>query len=215
MSQAEKAIIAANGSSDPQLVANFRDVESIRISIFRADALRSLLFICLAIVTTGLFAFKKISRTAFVAILAILIVLDMWPINKRYFDNSNFVSKRQVENPFQPTEADLRILQDPNIHYRVYNVTVNTFNDSSTSWFHKSIGGYHGAKLQRYQELIDFHISRGNMNVLNMLNTRYFIVPGEDRSPRATRNPDALGNAWFAEEILWMENADQEICISA
>jgi hypothetical protein len=211
LSQSEKAMLAANAGSDPQLLMNFRDVEKIRISVFRADALRSLLFICLAIVAVGLFVIKKINRATFVAVLALLIVIDMWPINKRYFDNSNFVSKRQVENPFQPTQADLRILQDPNVHYRVYNVTVNTFNDSSTSWFHKSIGGYHGAKLQRYQELIDFHISRGNMNVLNMLNTRYFIVPGEDRNPQATRNPDALGNAWFIDEIQWVENADEEI----
>jgi len=97
------------------------------------------------------------------------------------------------------------------LHFRVYNLTVSSFNDASTSWFHSSIGGYHGAKLQRYQELIDFHITQGNMEILNMLNTRYFIVPDQNRQPAASFNEDALGNAWFVKEIEWVENADEEI----
>jgi hypothetical protein len=208
--QQEKLFLAG---ADSQLLMNYRDVENARISIFRADALRSLIFVGLAMGVIVLFVSSKINKTVFVALLALLIVVDMWPVNKRYFDNSNFVSRRQIENPYQPTQADLRIMQDTDPHYRVYNVTVNSFNDSSTSWFHKSIGGYHGAKLQRYQEIIDFHITAGNMKVLNMLNTKYFIVPGQDRSPQPSLNPDALGNAWFVSEIQWVENADEEIAL--
>ncbi len=213
LSQPEQAMLAASAAENPQLLINYQEVQDIRISIFRADALRSLLFICLAIVVIALFVWKKINRTLFIVLLGLLIVLDMWPVNRRYFDDENFVSKRRVETPFQPTQADQMILQDPDPHFRVYNVTVSSFQDASTSWFHKSIGGYHGAKLQRYQELIDFHISAGNMKVLNMLNTRYFIVPGNDQGAVATRNPDALGNAWFVEEIQWVANADEEISV--
>ena len=210
LSEREMGLIAAN-ASNPQLLVNFEELERVRISIFRADVLRSLIFIGLAIGVLALFVHKKINHTVFAVLLGSLILIDMWPVNKRYFDNTNFVSPRQVEVPFQPTAADLYILQDTTKHYRVFNRSVNTFNDSSTSWFHNSIGGYHGAKLQRYQELIDFHITQGNMSVLNMLNTRYFIMPGQDRVPQAVRNHEALGNAWFVSDILWVENADQEL----
>ena len=119
--------------------------------------------------------------------------------------------KRKILQPFTPSVADSQILQDPDPNYRVYNTTVSPFNDASTSYFHKSIGGYHGAKLKRYQELIDFHISKGNMNVLNMLNSKYFIVRGQNNQPIAQRNPNALGNAWFVSDIIIVENSDEEI----
>jgi hypothetical protein len=135
----------------------------------------------------------------------------MWTVDKRYLNDNNFVSKREAKQPFQMTRADKQILQDKDPNFRVLNVTVNTFNDASTSYFHKSIGGYHGAKMQRYQDLIDYQISQNNMDVLNMLNTKYFIVPGKDNQPVAQRNPEALGNAWFVENYRIVPDADAEI----
>ena len=131
----------------------------------------------------------------------------MWGINKRYLNEDHFVRKNKIKNPYKPTQADNFILKDKDPNFRVFNQSVSTFNDASTSYFHKSIGGYHGAKLKRYQELIEFHISKGNMNVLNMLNTKYFIAP----DGRAQINPAALGNAWFVEDINIVKNADEEI----
>jgi hypothetical protein len=112
-----------------------------------------------------------------------------------------------MKNPFIPTQADNFILSDNDPNFRVFNQSVSTFNDASTSYFHKSIGGYHGAKLKRYQELIEYQISKGNMQVLNMLNTKYFITP--DGRPQL--NPNALGNAWYIENVKIVENADEEI----
>ncbi|MFW5706466.1 MAG: YfhO family protein [Bacteroidota bacterium] len=187
------------------------NLENARVAIFRADALRSVFFALATAAAVLLMALGKIKKPLFVVVLALLIVLDMWTVNRRYFDDTNFVPRRQVENPYQPTQANQQILRDTDPHFRVYNVTVNSFNDASTSWFHKSIGGYHGAKLQRYQELIDNHITQGNMEVLNMLNTKYLIAPGPDRQPEASLNEDALGNAWFAHELQWVDNADEEL----
>jgi len=187
------------------------NLENARVAIFRADAIRSFFFALVTGLVLLLFAYDKIKKPVLIGLVALLLVFDMLPVSMRYFDHGKFVPKRQVNNPFQPTQANLQILQDKDPHYRVYNVTVSSFNDTSTSWFHKSIGGYHGAKLQRYQELIDYHITKGNMEVLNMLNMRYIIVPGPDRQPAVSFNEDALGNAWFVSEMQWVENADQEI----
>ena len=187
------------------------NLEAARISIFRADALRSALF---ALATGGLlllFASKKIPLNAFIGILVVLLLLDMWPISRRYLNDTHFEKARLVEQPFQPTRADLQIMQDTDLHFRVFNLTVNAFNESSTSYFHSSIGGYHGAKLQRYQDLIDFHLVNRSPNVLNMLNTKYLIVPGEDNQPVAQLNPDALGNAWLVADYRIVANADEEI----
>jgi hypothetical protein len=187
------------------------NIENARIAIFRADALRSIFFALAAAITVWLFSAGKIRNTTFVVVLGLLLVVDMLPVSLRYFDHAKFVPKRQIENPYQPTQANLQILQDTDPHFRVYNITLSSFNDASTSWFHKSIGGYHGAKLQRFQDLIDFHITRGNMEVLNMLNTKYYIVPGPDQRPVASFNEDALGNAWFVSNVQWADNADQEL----
>ena len=131
----------------------------------------------------------------------------MWNVNKRYLNDDNFVRKNKVKIPYKPTQADNFILNDKDPNFRVFNSSVSTFNDASTSYFHKSIGGYHGAKLKRYQELIEFHISQGNMNVLNMLNTKYFI----SRDGKPQLNSAALGNAWFINNINLVMNADEEI----
>lgn len=182
-----------------------------RARLVRLDAIRSFAFVILAAGLLWAFLYSKLNKTYVYLILAALILLDMFPITKRYLNNESFTAKTKVEKPFAPTQADQQILQDPDPDYRVFNLTVNTFNDASTSYFHKSIGGYHGAKLRRYQELIENQISKNNMSVLNMLNTKYFILPGEDRKPTAQRNFDALGHAWFVEGVEVVDNADQEM----
>ena len=182
-----------------------------RASLFSADAFRSLAFILLSGVGIWLYLNKTIKKTPLIVLLGVLILGDMWVVNKRYLNDENFKAKRKILQPFTPSLADSQILQDTDPNYRVYNTTVSPFNDASTSYFHKSIGGYHGAKLKRYQELIDFHISKGNMNVLNMLNSKYFIVRGQNNQPIAQRNPNALGNAWFVSDIIIVENSDEEI----
>ena len=182
-----------------------------RASLFSADAFRSLVFILLSAFCIWLYLNKTIKKMPLIILIGVLILGDMWVVNKRYLNDENFKAKRKVLQPFTPSVADSQILQDPDPNYRVYNTTVSPFNDASTSYFHKSIGGYHGAKLKRYQELIDFHISKGNVNVLNMLNSKYFIVKGQNNQPIAQRNPNALGNAWFVSEIIMVENSDEEI----
>lgn len=182
-----------------------------RARVVRLDALRSFVYIILSAGLLWAFLYSKVNKTYVYIILGALILLDMFAISKRYLNNESFTAKTKVETPFTPTQADQQILQDPDPDYRVFNLTVSTFNDASTSYFHKSIGGYHGAKLRRYQELIENQISKNNMSVLNMLNTKYFILPGEDRQPTAQRNYDALGHAWFVEGYELVDNADQEM----
>jgi hypothetical protein len=131
-------------------------------------------------------------------------------VDKRYLQNDDFVSARQGKAAFAPSPADQQILADTDPNFRVLNLTVSTFNDASTSYHHKSIGGYHGAKLKRYQELIDSCISRNNMQVLNMLNTKYVIMRGE-QGPQVRPNPLALGNAWFVSKYIVVQNADEEL----
>jgi hypothetical protein len=182
-----------------------------RKMLLRNDALRSLVFILLAAGVVFAYLKGKLKIKYTLAMLFVLILVDMWAIDKRYLNDDNFVSKRKAKEPFQMTQANKQILSDNDPNFRVLNVAVNTFNDASTSYFHKSIGGYHGAKMRRYQELIDFQISQNNMDVLNMLNTKYFIVPDNNRQPIAQLNPGALGNAWFVEDYRLVPNADEEI----
>lgn len=181
-----------------------------RKSLLQSDAFRSFAFISVAFLAIWLYVSKKINQIPLILIVGALILSDMWVVNKRYLDNDNFKSKRKVTLPYSPSIADKQILNDKDPNFRVYNTTVSPFNDASTSYFHKSIGGYHGAKLRKYQELIENHISKGNMQVLNMLNTKYFIVNSQN-GPMAQLNRDALGNAWFIDDIIKVENADKEI----
>jgi hypothetical protein len=202
---------AQNPGSGSQIDSYIGNLESARIAIFKADALRSFLFIA---VTAGLiwfFAVKKIKAGLLTAALTLIVLFDLGLIAKRYLGNENFVPKKQAEQPFTATPADQQILADKDPNFRVMNLTVSTFNDASTSYFHKSIGGYHGAKLQRYQDLIEYHISQNNISVLNMLNTKYVIVQDDNKQPQARVNPGALGNAWFVQSVRWVNNADEEI----
>ncbi|MBU0764892.1 MAG: hypothetical protein KJ607_08665 [Bacteroidetes bacterium] len=219
------------GKDDSQLGEVLTDaIRSDRASIFWTDAFRSLGFIALAVVLILLFVHQKVKKPVFYVLMIGLFLLDMWPVDKRYLNNDNFEKKARIEKPFVASRADEFILKDTEPDYRVLNLAVNTFNDASTSYFHKSIGGYHGAKMKRYQELINYHISRemrqfidtlrGNpaqmavesalrsLYVLNMLNTRY-IIYNKDAQPIINRYAD--GNAWFVEDYKIVENADEEI----
>ena len=182
-------------------------LQADRAGLLSADAWRSFTFITLAFGVMWMFLKNKISSKYVVLIIGVLVLADMWTVNKRYLNDDNFARKSKVQVPYQATAADQQILRDTDPNFRVFNNSVSTFNDASTSYFHKSIGGYHGAKLKRYQELIENHIEKGNMAVLNMLNTKYFITP----KGQVQQNPGAMGNAWFVNKINIVANADAEI----
>jgi hypothetical protein len=210
--QSQLSELVAKGSADQSQVDAFLGaLETARISLFKADAIRSFLFIALAFAAIYAYAYKKINTLALSAIMLVLVIGDMYTINRRYLNEKSFERTSVVRNPFTATEADKLIMKDVDPNYRVLNTMVNTFNDASTSYFHKSIGGYHGAKLERYQELIENQISKNNMQVYNMLNTKYFIVPGEDKRASVQVNMEALGNAWFVDTYKIVDNADQEM----
>ncbi len=182
-----------------------------REALFRKDALRSLVFV---ILTAGLIYglyLKKVKLNVFFIALALLVLADMWPVNKRYLNNDNFGPKRTAQAGLQPMAADQQILADPDPYYRVFDVSGDPFNSARAAHFHKTLGGYHGAKMQRYQEIISHHIARNNMEVLNMLNTKYFIVPQQEGEPAVRLNQGALGNAWFVNSFRIVENANEEI----
>jgi hypothetical protein len=182
-----------------------------RKMLLRNDSLRSLIFVLLTALLIYIMHLKKIKLRWFVTALMWLILFDMWPVAKRYLNNDDFVSKGQRSEAFQPYQADLQILNDADLYYRVLDLTADPFKSSRASYFHKSLGGYHGAKMKRYQELIDYQITRNNMSVINMLNTKYFIIPVQDGSPAAQLNNEALGNAWTVNQIHWVANADEEM----
>jgi hypothetical protein len=203
-----------------------------RIRILRIDTFRSLLFIILSAGLLWVYLKKKIKLVYIVTGLGLLILIDMWAVNKRYLNKDNFERRSVVENPFKPSVADNEIMRDREDGFRVLNLTVNPFSDAGTSYFHHSIGGYHGAKLRRYQELIDFQISPEisriydvlrteadvskldgvfkGLTVINMLNTKYFIIMGSN-GPVPVPNPYRLGAAWFVSDFQIVENADEEI----
>jgi hypothetical protein len=198
------------GSQDASLAKSGWPVEALqsdRAGLLSADAWRSFIFIALTFGALWMFLKNKLQSKYVILIVGVLIMADMWTVNKRYLNDDHFARKRKVEIPYQVTAADQQILRDTDPNFRVFNQSVSTFNDASTSYFHKSIGGYHGAKLKRYQELIENHISKGNMAVLNMLNTKYFITP----KGQAQQNPAAMGNSWFVNTVNIVTNADAEI----
>ena len=203
---------------DGALYQSFADqLENVRVAIFRKDTLRSLLFIILAAIPIFLFGKGKLKAAPAFLILAALVVIDLYPIDRRYLNNENFISKRQFDKPFTASVADQYILNDHSLDYRVLNVTKDVFNDASTSYFHKSIGGYHGAKLRRYQDLINGYLSNeirqlgkaplDQLKTLNMLNTKYIIYdPNSEPMP----NLYAYGNAWMVDNIQWVDTPNEE-----
>ena len=218
LSQGEAAQFAqlSTGKDGAIYQALATELEKVRMAIFQKDAIRSFLFITIAAIILLININGKLKNNAAFAILAALVIFDMFPINKRYLNNDNFIDKRRAEKPFVMSDIDKQILQDKELNYRVMDLTKNTFNDASTSYYHKSIGGYHGAKLRRYQDVIDHYLggnkvgSNGFWNVLNMLNTKYLIYP-QGNKPAANINPDAFGNAWIVSDIKWVATPNEEI----
>ncbi|HVA98492.1 MAG TPA: YfhO family protein [Bacteroidia bacterium] len=189
----------------------FGQLELARKEVFRSDSIRSFIFITLSAGLFWLYFKSKITKQWMIGTLLVFILADMWSVDQRYLNDNSFETKHQQAETFQPSQADLQIMQDKSLDYRVFNTTVRPDQDSRTSYFHKSIGGYHGAKLKRYDELMTYQIDRDNMSVLDMLNTKYFILNGKDNQPEARLNTEALGNAWFVSNYKIVENADSEI----
>ena len=218
LSQGEASQFAQLGAGkDGAIYQTFAaELEKVRMAIFQKDAIRSFLFITVAAIILLINVNGKLKNNAMFVMLAALVVLDMFPINKRYLNNDNFIDKRRFEKPFVMSDIDKQILQDNSLNYRVMDLTKSTFNDASTSYFHKSIGGYHGAKLRRYQDIINRYLGGNNVGkegfwkVLNMLNTKYLIYP-QGNKPVANINPDAFGNAWIVSDIKWVTTPNEEI----
>ena len=175
-----------------------------------ADTVRSLILMLLSAGFLWFLLKKKIKQTPVILALAVLILFDLISVDKKYINESDFKPARKIEKPFIASEADKLILQDKT-HFRVGNFAADPMNDGTTSYFHQSIGGYHAAKMMRYQELFEYQIAKNNMQVLNMLNTKYFIVPDDKGSLQAQRNPDANGNAWFVNTVKVVDTANEEI----
>lgn len=209
------------------------NLQEIRISIFTADCWRTFFVIVLGTAVLLLLRMKKIQPKYAVGAIIVLCLVDMWQVNKRYLNDGMFVERSVRETPQLETATDRQIMQDKAPDYRVLNLASNTFNENETSYYHKSIGGYHAAKLRRYQEMIDQYIGKemrdmqgaivnaqGDMTrvagdsiypVLNMLNTKYVILPLQGGQTAPLLNPYAFGNAWFVDRISYVDNANAEI----
>lgn len=217
--------------ADPvQIAAFISSLEDVRIAIFKADALRSFIFIVLAGALFWAYLKNHVNKAVLIGALGIMLIADMASVNWRYINNNNFERARIVEVPFAAGKANKEILKDNDPDFRVLDISKSTFNDASCSYFHKSIGGYHGAKLQRYQDLIEAYIQPEisgiidvlqsgvtqqkidqlfeDTQVLNMLNTKYMIYNPE-APPLFNRN--AFGHAWFVHDYVLVNSADEEI----
>ena len=200
------SMFSFTSANDAQIFKQLPDwinklIVSERASMLTSDAFRSLLFVAAAFATLWLFVTGKLKNTSTLVVLGALILIDLWPVNKRYFGNDHFVNDKDRKSYFNQYDYETQILRDTDPDFRVLNLTTNTFNDARTSYYLKSIGGYHAAKLRRYQDLIEEHISRGHMNVLNMLNTKY-IIQQTDEGATPMLNPEAWGNCWFADSLI-------------
>ncbi len=202
---------------DPTFAAELlRSLIIDRQGIFRADALRTIALILVVAVCVWLYVQNRIKAPVLAIGLVILVTFDLYTVDKRYLDSDDFKPKRELAG-FEPTPADEQILTDKSLSYRVLDLTGSFMNDNRPSYFHKSIGGYHAAKLRRYQELIEYGFPQNQLGVLNMLNGKYIIQPGQpDAQGQPTpaivqTNPTALGNAWFVRTIQLVADADAEI----
>ena len=212
------------------LISNLVDM---RTAVFTADCWRSFWIIVVGMVLLMAYKYRKLKAEYTIGAILVLCLIDLWQVNKRYLNDEMFVPQSEREAPQQMSQTDELILRDKTLDYRVLNLASNTFNENETSYYHKSIGGYHAAKLRRYQEMIDQYISPemqrlmnavaeagGDMTqvkgdsicpVINMLNTRYFVFPLQGGQTVPIQNPYALGNAWFVDKISYAKNANEEI----
>lgn len=187
---------------------------SDRQSLMRGDAFRSLILVALSAGLIWAYQTQKIKPLILIGGIGVLVFFDMWSVGRRYLDEKDFTESSNAMSRFQPLPADELILKDSDPNFRVFDRSdpqANPFASSRASYFHKSVGGYHAAKLQRYQDLIDRHLSKGNIKVFNMLNTKYFIMTDPDGKPAVEPNVNALGNAWFVSNINIVPDADAEI----
>lgn len=209
------------------------NLTSLREQIFAADCWRTFFIIVIGTLLLLFYKAGKLKAEYMVGCVCVLCLIDMWQVDKRYLNDSMFVPKSERDAPIEMTETDRQILKDKSLDYRVLNFSSNTFNENETSYFHKSIGGYHAAKLRRYQEVIEAHISpemnaamkaiaeaAGDMSavdgnklfpVINMLNTKYFIMPLQGGANAPLPNPYAYGNAWFVDKVSYVNNANEEL----
>ncbi len=209
-----KGMFSFEGASDGTLQRYYGDeimslIQLDRKAVYSSDILRTMLFVALSASAIWLFLKEKIKENILVILIGVLLVIDLVGVDLRYVNKEDFVSKRRMSEPFPQTSIDQKILRDKGI-YRVYNPAEGV-NGASTSFYHKSIGGYHAAKPAGIQDLFDFYIHKGNLGVLNMLNVKYVIQQDEEGNSRPTMNPEANGNAWFISKLLEVKNADEEI----
>jgi len=233
VSEQERQMIGSiqgmDGGTAHTILANISDMRAAMVS---SDAWRSVIIILIGFALLFAYKLKKLRTDYMIAALLVLCLVDMWQVDKRYLNDEMFVPKSERDMPQQPTAADLEINKDKSLDYRVLNFASNTFNENETSYFHKSIGGYHPAKLRRYQEMIDAYIvpemqkamqaiaaKGGNMQqvdgvklfpVLNMLNTKYFIFPLQGGATIPLKNIYAQGNGWFVDKIDYVADANAE-----
>ena len=212
-----------SGASDVQMAAQYgaqwdmiQDVlVKDRKALFMSDSWRSLILVLISAVILWLYINQKIKQSGIIiGVLACLVLFDLWGVDRRYLNETNFISEKRIK--LKPSQTDQMLdqyaAQFKDEDYRVFDLSVNTFNDSYPSAFHHQIGGYNAAKLRRYQDLIDFYLSRHiNNDVLNMLNTRYVVVLGQNGQAMVQRNPEALGNAWFVDTYQLVEDPNAEI----
>ncbi len=182
-----------------------------RADLLRGDCWRSLGIIALSCAILLLFVGGKMSKTALAALLGVVVLLDMWPVDRRYMNGDNFVSRYSQGGVFAKQDWEKEVLSDEDPHFRVFNTTTNPFSDARTSYYVKSIGGYSAAKLRRYQDLIDVYLSNGDISVLSMLNAKYFILSDDEGGAYAQLNPAAMGNAWFVERLYPAASPDEEM----
>ena len=194
----------------PSIMASLKDA---RASIVSSDAWRSVFVLLLSLGACALYVWGKIKSPVLYILIGVITLGDLWLVDKRYLNDEHFIDKALVAQQAKPiTDADRQILQDEDPHYRVMNLSVNSFNDATTSAHHRSVGGYHAAKLRRYQDLIEHQLSKQNMEVYNMLDTRYFILPDNASGKLHVEfNEKAFGPAWFVDQIQWVKNADEEM----
>ena len=223
------SIQGMDGNTANTILSN---IATMREAMVSADAWRSVIIILIGFALLFLYKMKKLRADYMVICMAVLCLVDMWQVDKRYLNDEMFVPKSERDMPHQATSTDLAIMKDKSLDYRVLNLASNTFNENETSYFHKSIGGYHPAKLRRYQEMIDAYIAPemqktmqaiaaagGNMQavdgvktfpVLNMLNTKYFILPLQGGTTTPIQNPYAQGNGWFVNKLNYVDDANAE-----
>ncbi len=185
-------------------------VREDRMTLFMTDAIRSLVFVLVTASVLWFFLKSKLKQSSTIAIMAVLILIDLVSVDRRYVNNDDFVQARIVERPFQASFADKEILKDDG-YFRVYDVTANPFASGRASYFHNALGGYHAAKPGRMQEIDDFYLSKGDIGILNMMNVRYIITQSKNGTIVPQRNPYANGPAWLVENVMFADNANEEI----